>query len=553
MIGIKIPGFLQFKKKYGLLITDNEVNLISWHKGHLERIGIFSNDDTGVARLLDFFSKNANTYKDQAFYVMVNIIGEDYRFEKVAHLIGKYKTDFHAKRMQQLFRGSQFCVSEVQGREERGRREDWVLFSGVLTENKVLPWVHVVTRGGRYLEGVHMVSHLLSDSASHLLSNSILNIIGGNASGSNLVMTIHERGVLRQTFFANGHLRFSRVSKIADDSVERVGASIKKELERTLQYLSSLKIPIGGGLTVRVVSPSNMMGQLREIIAGSDRIKFDFHDVAQVAQKIGLKTPIESLGRDSSLPLQMMFSRLNIKQLAKPNLILYHRIQILAKVAVLVCFIYGINAYWTPFNNFKTGYEDASAIADLSEKVASMERQYNSEVQSVVGTPPSSAENMKAVSELYSVLERAVINPTQLLYFIGQGLRKNVNVKIKNIEWQVSNSTSVQDNVDSVIVNGEDIYQIVKIDGEFLAIGSNETYRSVAARAEKLIDSFQGRDDIYVEILEIPSKTISTDNLSGSLSTDLDVEAPSSRSFSLRVIWKEYDKAGLAKITATES
>lgn len=540
MISIKIPGALQFKKKYGLLITDNEVNLVSWHKGHLERLGIFSNDDTGVARLLDFFSKNGKTYKDRAFYILVNIIGEDYRFEKVAHLIGKYRTDFHAKRMQQLFRGSQFCMSQVQGREERGRREDWVLFSGVLTENKVLPWVHVVTRGGRYLEGVHMVSHLLSDA--------ILNIIGGNAKGNNLVMTIHERGLLRQTFFANGHLRFSRVSKIIDDSAERVGASIKKELERTLQYLSSLKISIGGGLTVRVISPSNMVGQLREIIAGSERIKFDFQDVVQVAQKIGLRTPLESLGRDSSLPLQMMFSRLNFNQLAKLSLVTYHRVQLFAKVTITACAVWGVTAYWQPLANFQAGYSSAADITELSERAAKMQREYNSEVQSVVGTPPSSPENMKAVSDLYSVLESAIVNPTQLLYFVGQGLRKNANVKVKSIDWQVSNSTTVQDNVDAVLVNGRDVYQIVKLDGELLEIGSNETYRDVAARADKLIESFKGRDDIYVEVLSTPSKTISTDNLSGSLSTDLDVEAPSSREFSLRIIWKEYDEDGLAKI-----
>lgn len=540
MISIKIPDFLQFKRKYGLLITDNEVNLISWQKGHLKRVGIFSNDDTGVARLLEFFSKNAGTYKDRAFYILVNIIGEDYRFEKVAHLIGKYKTDFHAKRMQQLFRGSQFCTSQVQGREERGRREDWVLFSGVLTENKVLPWVHVVTRGGRYLEGVHMVSHLLSGA--------ILNIIDGNGKGSNLVMTIHERGLLRQTFFANGHLRFSRVSKIVDDSAERVGASIKKELERTLQYFTSLKISISGGLTVRVVAPSNMMGQLREIIAGSDRIKFDFRDAAQVAQGIGLKTALEALGRDSSLPLQMMFSRFNPKQLAKQGLVLYYRVQLLTKMAFVFFGAWGVTAYWQPLLDLKNGYANVSAISELSEKSSRMEREYNSEVQSVVGTPPSSPENMRAISELYTVLERAVVNPTQLLYFIGQGLRKNANIKISNIEWQVSNSTSVQENVNDVLVNGQDIYQIAKIEGDLLEARDNETYLDVSRRADALIESFKGRDDIYVEVLEVPSGTIATDNLSGSLSADLDVEAPSSRHFSLRVIWKAYDKSGLARI-----
>ena len=134
------------------------------------------------------------------------------------------------------------------------------------------------------------------------------------------------------------------------------------------------------------------------------------------------------------------------------------------------------------------------------------------------------------------------------MYFIGQGLRKNSNIKIDNIEWQVSNSTSVQENVDVVVVNGKDVYQIAEIEGNFLEVGNNETYRDVAVRADKLIESLQGRDDIYVEVLEIPSKTISTDNLSGSLSSELDVEAPSSRNFSLRVIWKEYDEAGLSKI-----
>ena len=119
-MNIKIPEFLHFKKKYGLLIADNEVSMVSWRKGNLERIGLFSNDDAGIARFLDFLSKNVNMFKDREFFLMVNIIGEDYRFEKVAHLYGKYKTDFHTKRMQQLFRGSQFFyVSGTRTRRTR--------------------------------------------------------------------------------------------------------------------------------------------------------------------------------------------------------------------------------------------------------------------------------------------------------------------------------------------------------------------------------------------------------------------------------------------------
>lgn len=544
---IKLPDFVHVKTKYGLLVTDNEVSMVSWSRGSMERLGLFSNDDTGVARMLEYFSKNADTFRDKPFHVLVNIIGEDYRFEKVAHLIGKYKTDFHAKRMQQLFRGSQFCMSNVQGREERGRREDWVLFSGVLTENKVQPWINLVTRGGRYLAGVHMVSHLLSGS--------VLNAVGGNDKGNNLVMTIHERGLLRQTFFVNGHLRFSRVSKINDESAEQVGASIKRELERTLQYLSSLKISIGSGMTVRVVSPSTMVGQLREAVASGERIRFDFQDVAQIASRIGLKAPIEALGRDSSLPLHIMFSSLIPQQLAKVRFITYYWTQLFTKAAIAVLVFYGVFAYWTPLSYLNEGYDDSSIAQSLEEEAAGLQRRYDNEVRGIIGDPPSSPENMRAVSELYSVLESVSVSPTQMMYFIGQGLRQNPNVEITEIDWQLSNipagGTGAEES-DSVLVSGEDIYQIARIDGRLAprasSSGRAETYRDVAVRATRLVESFRTRDDVYVEVLEIPSESISTENLSGQLDAGLDVEAPTSRVFSLRIIWKQYDQEGLARI-----
>ena len=84
-----------------------------------------------MARFIDHLHANEKVYKGKGFHVLTNIIGEDYRFEKVAHLIGKYKTDFHARRMSQLFRNTSLRFSEVQGREERGRREDWVMFFGL--------------------------------------------------------------------------------------------------------------------------------------------------------------------------------------------------------------------------------------------------------------------------------------------------------------------------------------------------------------------------------------------------------------------------------------
>ena len=533
-----IPMAVQLRTKYGLLITDSDIGIVSWKAGEMERLAVFSNDDSGSARMIEFFAQNASTFRDKPMHILVNIIGEDYRFEKVAHLIGKYKTDFHTRRMQQLFRGSQFCISEVQGREERGKREDWVLFSGILTENKVLPWVQAAVRAGCYLAGVHMVSHLLSDH--------ILRAVGGNSKGNNLLITLHERSLLRQTFYINGHLRFSRVSKVHSGTVEELSDSVKKELERTLQYLASLKISTANGVKVRMVAPSNMVGQLRELTPSGDRVTFDFYDVAQIAEGIGLKSPIELLGADSSLPMHLMFSCVQTGQLAPVRLVTYYWSYLSAQVAVAFLLLYGINAYFTPLGYLSDGYESASASVELTQTVNSLQRQYDAEVGAVVGEPPSSPNNMRAVSSFYTTMEDLLVSPTQLLYFIGQGLRKNPGIQIDKVDWEVSNTPSGGGSIDDTIVRGGDIYQIAEIHGVLLERGA-ENYRDVAARAKRLIISLSGREDIHVDAVQVPSDTISTENLSGELSTGLDVEAPTSRQFVLRIIWKAYDREGFEK------
>ena len=540
---MRIPSFLNFSKKYGLLLSDAEVTLLSWHKGNLHTLGLFSNDEAGLIRFADFLDKHEKSFHNKSFHILVNIIGEDYRFEKVVHLLGKYKMDFHARRMQQLFRGSQLTMSEVQGREEHGRREDWVLFAGVLTENKVMPWMAVISRaGGRCVAGVHMVSQL---------TESLLGAMGGD-QGNNLVMTIHERGVMRQTYYFNGHLRFSRVSKINDENAERMGASIRRELERTLQYFHSLKISVAKGLIIRMASPSSMVGQLREFVSGGEKIRFEVYDAARIAQKIGLKTPIGDLGRDSSLALQIMFTKLILpyKQLAKARFVTYHWLQMMAKVSMALLAAYGLYAYSVPLTYFKNGYGYARDVAELKEKEVNLKRSYDAEVSSVGAKPPSSPKNMRAVSNLYQVMDSISVSPTRLLYFWAEGLGKNRNVRVDNIRWYLSNDDRGSDvDAASALISGRDVYQILVVRGELTPLGE-ETYMEVANRFDKLYDSFGERNDMRIDKIEFPTKELATDNLAGSLSSAKRVDAPRSRSFVLRIVWKAYGKENFDQFAA---
>ena len=537
MIKFKLP--INIKKQYGLLISDAEVLLVSWKRGVFERIALFSNDDAGIARFSDFLNKNQKTYKGAGFHVVANIIGEDYRLEKVAHLVGKYKTDFHSRRMTQLFRGSSLCMSDVQGRDELGRREDIVLFYGLLTENKVTPWINAVTRIGEiYIAGVHGIS---------VTSTPILEaMVPDWKKGNQLLMILHERGFLRQTQYVKGNLRFSRVSKINDENPESVIASVKKELERTIQYLHSLKISVASGISIQFVCPGNMIGQLKEMVAGSDKIRFNFHDAAAIAQKMKLLKPIEQLGRDSSLSMHAMFSNIWFQQLAPFNLVRYYWLRTVAQIGIVALLAYSAYSWASPLSNYYEGYRVSLEVSDLTEQRNQRRNRYNSELQ-LSEDPPSDPQNVSAVSKIFRVLDNIYVEPTSLLYYVSDALEKNQRLQIDNINWHVSNNANSSDGSAEAIVNNEDIYQILEMTGRFEPI-VGENYLDVANRAKKLINSFEKRPDILVDPITLPSEKLDVTELRGTLTEGHDVESARNRDFRIRIIWKSYEKSHIDNV-----
>ena len=458
MIDIKIPGLINFGKKFGLLISDDEVSIITWKRGDIERLALFKNDDSGVARFIDHLHANEKVYKGKGFHVLTNIIGEDYRFEKVAHLIGKYKTDFHARRMSQLFRNTSLRFSEVQGREERGRREDWVMFFGLLTEGKVVPWINALSRGDRFLAAVSAVSFVVRPLLRRFQA--------GGLSGNQLLITLHENNLLRQTFYVNGNLRFSRVSKVNNESAESLAASVKKELERTLQYLASLKISIKDGISVQFVSPSQMVGQLREILKSGDRIRFAFHDVADLARKEGL-TAVGDIGKDSSLALHLMFSYFRVSQLAPISRIQFYWVNLFAKIMTIVFLLYGVFVYSLVGVSFSEAYFDYGNVnSKLAAKVKELRTNYDRQFKGL-GEPASSAANMQAVTDAFGAISKIDTSPTRLIYYAAQGLTRNSDILLQSMKWSVSNNREGGGNPSEAPVSGKDLFQILEIEGKF--------------------------------------------------------------------------------------
>lgn len=538
MNAVKLPRLLSFGKKYGLLISDTDVNFVSWKNGNLENIAAFANEDAGVTEFTNFLDTHGSAYKNKPIHVLTNIIGEDYRFERVAHLLGKYKVDFHRRRMAQLFRESELTLSLTQGREEHGRREDLVLFYGLLTEAKVLPWLSAVARpeSGRYLAGVHAVA---------FVSAPILKQVAVAKKGNNTILvTLHEKGLMRQVFYAGTHMRFSRVSKLQDDSPERMAASIRKELERTLKNLAALKVSLLEKIDAHVICPGGLIGQLSGLLTGSNKIDFTLHDAASVARGMGLKSSIDELGRDSSLALAAMFSILHFRQLASFARVQYYWMKAGAAAAVLLLIFYGLFASIPLLTNFWDAQEVAEVNARLEEQRNLAQKNYDE--QTGLDDPPSTPENIEATSRVFRLVSNMTISPSQLIYYFARGFELNRKLGLDGIRWYLTDNPEGTVGASRSMFFGGDLYQVLEVRGVFLPI-PNETYINVAERAERLLNSFEERPDMRIIPVQMPSPDLPSESLSGVISGALELEAARDRAFTLRLVWKSHEAGYLER------
>lgn len=532
---IKVPSLL--RRGYALLVSDEVVSLVRVHGGSMDRLGVFSNDEAGINRFADMVKARKLKAAGKNFRILANVIGEDYRAEKVAHLIGKYRTDFHKRRMQKLFRNTPYCMSEVQGREERGRREDNVLFYGILTEDKITPWVSAILRAEGVIVGVYNVA---------MVSPQIVKQLNVDMSGNCLLVTLHEQGLMRQTLFRDKKMRFSRVSKVAADDAAQTAESLKRETERVIQYMNAQKVPVGDGINIHFICPSAMVSQLRETVPSGERIRVTFHDAAAIGRGMGLSGALEELGKDSSLMMQSLFGNFRLGQMSPFNLVRYYWARTIVTLASVVMVVYGAYNLASAGGTVATGYFDyAVRNEELNARATSLQRDYSAEV-ATIGDPPSSPENMRAVSNVFNALTEVDVSPSPLMFYFSEAFSQNSGVKVMGMNWWVS-SQAGQGPEDLSIFNGEDIYQTLEISGMFDS-RPDETYLDVAARAEKLMDSFSERSDIFVEGVQLPRRELPASRFQGTLDDQYSVDAPESREFVIRVVWRQYDQESIIKL-----
>ena len=262
--------------KHFLYLTNDKLIALVWHAGAIVERDVFNASDAETPAFSAYLAKHKST----PAYLVTDLIEEDFRIDMAPHLRGSDRDAVLNRKLTQLYRASTFRHAIVQGREEEGRRDDRVLYHAVTNAELLRPWVDEIEKQKIPLAGIY---------SSAVLSVCLPEALGVFFTHTLLVTIVPDFG-LRQTYFRNKQIRFSRLTPIIYDEARTVGDLIAAETSRTWQYLDSLRNFAGDDtLEVCILIHARDREMVAEAIRAYPLLKYRFLDIEEVASKVKLK------------------------------------------------------------------------------------------------------------------------------------------------------------------------------------------------------------------------------------------------------------------------
>ena len=228
------------------------------------------------------FERHLATVAGLPTHLFTDLSEEDFRLDTIPHVGPRDREAILGRKLAQIFRNTPYRHAALQGRETEGRRDDRVMYTAVTNAEVLRPWMEAIERHRVPLAGVHsaaVFSGILLDELDLVFPHALL-------------VTLTPGEAMRQTYFRDREIKFSRLTPVDLEPGQTLGAMIAEETTRTWQYLDSLRhFGAEDRLEVCVlIHPSDRAGvqpELRDFA----QIQYRLLDIEQVSAKLGLKPP----------------------------------------------------------------------------------------------------------------------------------------------------------------------------------------------------------------------------------------------------------------------
>lgn len=236
------------------------------------------------------FERHLATLAADPVYLFTDLAEEDFRLDTIPHLGGRDREAILGRKLVQMFRNTPYRHAVVQGREAEGRRDDRVLYTAITNPEVLRPWLDAIERLRVPLAGIYsaaVFSTVMLDELDLLFPHTLL-------------VTFTPGGAMRQTYFRDRELKFSRLTPIDPEEGQSLGTLISEETTRTWQYLDSLRhFGEADRLEVCVMLHAGDRSLVQPSLRDFAQIQHHILDMEQVATKLGLRpAPLSSTAEE---------------------------------------------------------------------------------------------------------------------------------------------------------------------------------------------------------------------------------------------------------------
>jgi hypothetical protein len=472
-----------------------------WNSKGLAVTREFSNDADGREQFAEFLER----YKHPA-YLLVDIIEEDFHLETVPHLIGPSRKSLIERKFEQYYRSTPFRQATLLKRQSEGRRDDEFLFSALTNPQRITPWLETLLASETPLAGIYSVPNVSAPLLKDIQAEHVL------------LLTWERNAGLRQTYFHDKRLHFSRLIPINDDG--SLIDAIIAETPRTQQYLKSLSLPPPGEtLEVFILCHGDDIAQLRDRLSSDSDLHFNFLDIAEFARTHKCKQAMED-SDSTPLFLNLLARKPPSAHYANAHHTHFHMLWQLRFVLFGVALMIVLTGLLWSGLSFWQAEQFAAETEPLTQQVARTRAQTQAIQRNFANTTVPAAD-MKTAVLLARSLSQYSPPPDKILQELSRVMENHPRIALDELSWKASAADAPPSAYPA---------QVITFQGSLTGFGSD--HRAALAYLEKFEQALT-QVGYTVSATSLPLDISSKGSISG------DAAGSAQGRFTLKIIWRQ--------------
>lgn len=487
-----------------LFFDGSEMTALRAQGGRVESLARFAPTPVGMEALIALLRAQSAG----PLLVLADIAEEGFQLESIPRLQGGDRQAMISRRLGQYFYGTPYVTSVSLGHESGGRRDERIQFAALTRPNMLTPWFDALRDARLPMRGLYSVPLVLGRQK--------LDFAAGE---KRFVVVTASAGGLRQTFFDDGQMRFSRLTQLPSLQAETIATTCSKETAKTVQYLlGQRQITRGATLPVFVLAHASHHAVFGSHCANIGDIDYRLIDIQTFAGSVGYKTDVPDSFIDSIL-VHCLASRPPAEQFApdaERKIFRLWQVRLGLRAAAVILAGSALIASTKLLIDAASLNGDSTAMRAAT---ASDQRRYET-ILSGLPLVSVTPDNLRATLTAYDEIERRSPALKPALAHLGASLAEFGGVELKRIEWKADVTTEGQagqaPNTGSAAAA---INTTLEVEGTLpLALAGDQ--RRQIELMDKLASHLQ-RDGARVQVLTMPvdvqpEKALRSDERSGS-------------------------------------